>query len=224
MYSNNEVNLVSKRTFIDNKIENIIKRLDAIEKQLFLQSLENEKNVEISLKFDYEEPQALLIKNGCNAIIDLNNQVIKPTKENIDAFVIEENGMLELKGNGLVETKAGGNGFPIFASGKVKIYDGTYISREDADGKANACVYAKGNGEIEVYGGHFETLNGDFVLNIKDSDRNTAKITVYGGEFVNFDPSNNASEGKGTNFVAEGYDVKMRIDNNGNKIYTVFKK
>lgn len=224
MYSNNEVNLVSQRVFIGSKVKNIIKRLDAIEKQLFLQSLENDKNVEISLNFDYEEPEALLIKNGCNAIIDLNNQVIKPTKENVDAFIIEENGMLELKGNGLVETKAGGNGYPIVASGKVKIYGGTYISREDADGIANACVYAKDNGEIEVYGGHFETLNGDFVLNIKDSDRNTAKITVYGGEFVNFDPSNNASEGKGTNFVAEGYDVKMRIDNKGNKIYTVFKK
>ena len=83
--------------------------------------MENEKNVEISLNFDYEEPEALLIKNGCNAIIDLNNQVIKPTKENIDAFVIEENGILELKGNGLVETKAGGNGFPIFASGWISI-------------------------------------------------------------------------------------------------------
>ena len=224
MYSTNEVNLVSQRFFIYETIQTIIKRLDAIEKQLFLQSLENEKNVEISLNFDFEEPKSLLIKSGCTAVINLNNQIIKPTKENIDAFIIEDNGILELKGRGIVETKSKGNGFPIVAFGKVKIYDGTYISREDANGNANACIYAKGNGNIEIYGGHFESLDGNYVLNIKDSDRSTAKITVYGGEFVDFDPSNNASEGKGTNFVADGYDVNMKIDNDGRKIYTVFKK
>ena len=37
-------------------------------------------------------------------------------------------------------------------------------------------------------------FDGTFVLKKKDSDRATTSIKVYGGEFVNFDPSNNASE------------------------------
>ena len=42
-------------------------------------------------------------------------------------------------------------------------------------------------------------------LNIKDKDRDNSSITVYGGKFYGFDPANNLSEGKNTNFVAEGY-------------------
>ena len=48
-----------------------------------------------------------------------------------------------------------------------------------------------------------------FLLNCIDANykNGTAKIIVKGGTFVNFDPSNNAAEGEGTNFVAEGYKV-----------------
>ena len=45
------------------------------------------------------------------------------------------------------------------------------------------------------------------LLNCKDADykAGTAKITVKGGKYKNFNPANNTSEGNGTNFVAEGY-------------------
>ena len=48
-----------------------------------------------------------------------------------------------------------------------------------------------------------------YVLNCVDANykNDTAKIIVKGGTYVNFDPSNNAAEGAGTNFVADGYKV-----------------
>ena len=49
----------------------------------------------------------------------------------------------------------------------------------------------------------------------------SANVVIYGGTFVNFDPSNNASEGQGTNYVAEGYTVISETKENGDIWYTV---
>ena len=68
---------------------------------------------------------------------------------------------------------------------------------------------------MEIHGGEFHatersgevegTKNRFSALNIKDADRGTSSIVVYGGKFFGFDPANNLSEGPETNFVAEGY-------------------
>ena len=54
-----------------------------------------------------------------------------------------------------------------------------------------------------------DTKDCRYVLNCIDANyiSGTAKIIVKGGTYVNFDPSNNAAEGAGTNFVADGYKV-----------------
>ena len=41
---------------------------------------------------------------------------------------------------------------------------------------------------------------------------------------MNFDPSNNAAEGAGTNFVADGYKVVSERQTNGEVWYTVVAK
>mgnify|MGYP006874855120 CR=1 FL=1 len=43
-------------------------------------------------------------------------------------------------------------------------------------------------GDIEIYGGRFETADGTFVLNKKDFSDSV--ISVTGGTFINYDPSN----------------------------------
>ena len=86
-------------------------------------------------------------------------------------------------------------------------------------------------GTLIVNGGFFSvypdigTKDYRYVLNcIDDSYRDgTANIIVKGGTFVNFDPSNNAAEGAGTNFVAEGYSVISETQENGDVWYTVVK-
>lgn len=162
-----------------------------------------------------KEAPALVIKAGRSVILNLNGQSIKSTVTtgNTDGIYVEEGATLTINGEGTIETADGGDGYPIFARGKVVINGGTYISHKDADGATNACIYAKGNGEVEVNGGTFSTETGAYVLNLYDSDRATASITAKGGTFVNFDPANNASEGAGTNFVAEGYKSVNKGDN-----------
>ena len=57
-------------------------------------------------------------------------------------------------------------------------------------------------------------------MNQKDDSRTTSSINVYGGEFVNFNPADNAAEGTNTNFVADGYKV-IETTSGSDTIYTV---
>ena len=49
------------------------------------------------------------------------------------------------------------------------------------------------------------------MLNTKEADADVAKstIAIQGGTFVNFNPANNVSDGKDTNYVASGYEVQV---------------
>ena len=115
---------------------------------------------------------------------------------------------------------------------------GTYVAhiKDGANVTVNGGTYYGGGtifnvqlGTLTINGGHFEVTsfgapyNYDFMLNCVDANyRNgTAKIIVKGGTFVNFDPSNNAAEGAGTNFVADGYTVVSETQSNGDIWYTV---
>lgn len=93
-------------------------------------------------------------------------------------------------------------------------------------------------GELVVNGGTFNTVadegevydeNGNFryTLNILDYNESAyaggqyspSSITVLGGSFDHFDPMNNAAEGTGTDFTADGY---VSVDN-GDGTFTVKK-
>lgn len=166
--------------------------------------------------------KSISIKAKTTVTMDLNNKEIKAQAPNLDAILVEDGAILTINGNGLVSAANGGNGYPIIANGTLIINGGEFKSGYDSEQLTNACVYARGNGIIEIHGGRFETADGTFVLNKKDSDRETTTIKVYGGEFVNFDPSNNASEIPNENFVAEGYKVESFVE--GDKtIYKVVK-
>ena len=112
-------------------------------------------------------------------------------------------------------------------SGTVIVNGGNYTVGLDKNGDGNSVAYAdkawqKGPGTIRVNGGTFEAAaakNGhSYVLNAKDNSGCT--IEVKGGTFKNFDPSNNISEGEGTNFVPAGYAVTA-VENGSDTLYTV---
>ena len=48
-----------------------------------------------------------------------------------------------------------------------------------------------------------------YLINCIDANykNDSAKVEIRGGTFVNFNPADNGAEGKGTNFVADGYKV-----------------
>lgn len=139
-------------------------------------------------------------------VVDLNGHKISSEK---DVFEVA-GGTLTIIGNGEVHA-AINNGTPYCAvwaydDAVVNIYGGTYKTGYPT-GDYNDLIYAKENAVINIYGGTFHNSGREnaYVLNVKDQDRSTAHINVYGGKYEKFNPANNLSEGPNTNFVAAGY-------------------
>ena len=92
---------------------------------------------------------------------------------------------------------------------KVTIQDGTFRS------EGIELIYGNQTASIEIYGGHFSNPKPYQMLNLKDGQ--SARITTYGGTYVNQNPS---ATGDG-NFVPAGYKVISSQLDNGNIEYTV---
>ena len=150
-------------------------------------------------------------------VLNLNGKTITNKVENTttDVIVVEKGARLEINGEGVIEAVSGNDGYAVISEGELVINGGTYKSGLDANGLTNAVIYARGEGKVFVNGGEFPNDNSSrFVLNKKDGDRATTVIEVRGGTFHKFNPGDNAAEGAGTNFLAEGY-YSSEIDNNG---------
>ncbi len=143
--------------------------------------------------------------------VTLNLGEYNITRENGTALFV--NGDVEVTINGTTG-KVTGTQALFVKDGLVKINGGSFFGTS-----INAeAVYVINNGNVEIYGGTFDGdgSSANFVLNEYDSTRQATDITVYGGTFVGFNPENNAAEGAGTNFCAEGYAALP--DLNGNYI------
>lgn len=109
---------------------------------------------------------------------------------------------------------------------KLVIKDGNFIGNVSA-------VYVF-EGELVIEGGFFDiqqlNTNGvqdayGVLINCYDANfkNGSAKVTITGGTFVNFNPADNKAEGAGTNFVPAGYHVESEDKGNGIVWYTVVK-
>ena len=86
-------------------------------------------------------------------------------------------------------------------------------------------------GTLIINGGTFacepfgDPYGCNFLINCIDAayKDGTAKISITGGTFINFDPSDSASENPNGNFVADGYKVVSQTQTNGDVWYTVVK-
>ena len=72
-------------------------------------------------------------------------------------------------------------------------------------------IYATDSATIEIKGGTFKAVTPANTLNVKDTDRGSAKIIVKGGSFYKYDPSN-PTLGDNEVFVADGYHVEKDGD------------
>ena len=118
-------------------------------------------------------------------------------------------GTLTLNGKGTING-LGNNPYSmaiwVKGDGKAIINDGYFTNVgafSEEDGAHFDLIYVSENGQVEINGGEFECETPEWILNIKNNARETAKIVVKGGRFHGFDPSK-AEEG---NFVAPGYKV-----------------
>ena len=175
-------------------------------------ALENkESDIRIASDITLSAPVSV----GHSATIDLNNQKLTNQVDNLatDVILVGKDATVKIEGDGQVVAVSGNDGYPVIADGTVEIYGGYFESGADAKGMSNACIYARGNGKVYIYGGEFRGVDGSFVLNKKDADRETTEIKVMGGRFHSFNPADNASEGAHTNFVADGY-VSIEVEPN----------
>ena len=113
---------------------------------------------------------------------------------------VTANGDLVITGNGTIDASGGRDSVTAVTvdnGGKLTIENGTFI------GKAgNSCIYNAG-GTVEIKGGTFQ---GDPQWTLNCQDGSGSVITVMGGSFYQFDPSN-ANTGEGEIVVPTGYKV-----------------
>ena len=91
---------------------------------------------------------------------------------------------------------------------EIIIKGGDFANQAPA-GSALSLIYAEDNAKITIEGGTFKCVSPEWTLNCNDSD--AATITVKGGSFYKFDPSN-VTVGEGEIFVAAGYKVVQNGD------------
>ena len=168
------------------------------------------KSVRLTSDITVDQP---IVVDGGDVIVELNGKTITSSVDGFEAAA----GTLAINGPGKVSA-ASTKGEPycaVWAYGNavVNIYGGEFEAGYPA-GDYNDLIYAKENASINIYGGTFYNSGKEnsFVLNLKDADRATASITVYGGSFEKFNPADNESENAGTSFVADGYKVEQEGD------------
>ena len=155
--------------------------------------------------------------------LELNGKAINAAST--DAIVVTNGANLTINGDGKVwaatDNASSANALWV-KHGNVTINGGNYFVGADG-AQRNDCIYV-GSAEgaanaaslvssVTITGGTFEAAKEElgqyWVLNVQnDFYAAHSDIIVKGGQFKNFDPSNNTSEGAGTNFVADGKTVE----------------
>lgn len=105
-----------------------------------------------------------------------------------------------------------GGAMAVQADGKSKVIINGGDFRQvgvPADDPVCDLIYALGNAQIEINGGTFKAVLPERTLNCKDGSN--AKITVKGGSFYMYDPSN-PTLGDNEVVVADGYKVVQNGD------------
>ena len=153
--------------------------------------------------------------------INLNGCTISTPNDTVGdgVFHVVEGGILTINGEGTINgVGAGDYHMAIWVhGGKVTINGGTFTnvgateSGEPAD--QFDLMYVKG-GELVINGGTFTSETPKWTLNLNDKIAGT--ITVCGGTFLGYNPTESHSENPVANFIAEGY--KVVVDGN---TYTV---
>ena len=154
--------------------------------------------------------------------INLNGKTIATTQADTEGngvFWVKAGGELTLNGEGTVNG-VGGNAYNIAIwadGGKVIINGGTYTNEgaqdDGPDGAHFDLIYVKNGGAVEINGGTFKCQTPEWTLNSHDTKKGT--IVVNGGLFYQFNPSDCATEGAGTNWCAEGLKGAESAENAG---------
>ena len=172
----------------------------------------------VASRLSIKEPTTL----NLNAMIKTPDHMGN-NSNNFCALIVDADTTVNANANGGIDTGInGGYGINVRNGAKLTINGGYYY------GGGTAVQVQKG--ELTINGGIFaveafgEPYGYNFLLNCIDAayKDGSAKIIVKGGVFVNFNPADNKAEGEHTNFVADGYTVVSREDeDSGDTLYIV---
>lgn len=166
---------------------------------------------------------------GDNKIITPDNMGDNNT--NFCALIVDADTTINANANGGIDTgKNGGYALNVRKGAELTINGGYYYG-------GGTAVQVQ-EGELVIEGGFFDiqqkNTNGvqdayGVLINCYDANfkNGTAKVTITGGTFVNFNPADCQAEGAHTNFVKKGYKVvsetKEKEDGTTEVWYTVVK-
>lgn len=140
--------------------------------------------------------------------LDLNGKTIKVTNPGVDytdGIKATTGAELTITGNGTVTADWGA--VVAMKDAKVVIENGTFYGNE------SEVVFVQNEASVVINGGTYkQNEDPSITLNQLDKHRETSSILVNGGKFYQFNPANNAAEGEGTNFCAEGKTVEQDGD------------
>ena len=139
------------------------------------------------------------------------------------ALIVDADTTINATENGGIDTGTnGGYGINVRNGATLTINGGNYY------GGGTAVQVQKGT--LIINGGTFAcepysnpVYGSKYLINCIDAayKDGSAKIIIKGGTFINFDPSDSASENPHGNFVAAGYHVVSAAQANGDVWYTV---
>ena len=120
-------------------------------------------------------------------------------------------GKTTIKAESVYAVESDGYAMAVYAvnNAAVTIESGDFRQQSTGDSTQYDLIYADDNAQIIITGGTFKCVTPKWTLNCRDGS--TAKITVMGGSFYQFDPSK-AQTGEGEVVVAAGYHVVQNGD------------
>ena len=175
------------------------------------------KDVETNNSEDNEAARIIINKE---ITLNLNDKTIRTpngmgdNNTNFCALIIDADVTINATAEGGINTGTnGGYAINVHNGAKLTINGGTYYGGGTAvQVQKGTLIINDGHFSCEPYG---EPYGYKYLINCIDKawKDGTAKISIKGGTFVKFDPSDSASENPNGNFLAEGYGVKQDGDN-----------
>ena len=160
--------------------------------------------------------------------LNLDAKIVTPdnmgnNNTNFCALIVDADTTINAGENGGIDTGTnGGYGINVRNGATLTINGGSYYGGGTAvQVQKGTLIINGGTFACEPYGN--PVYGYKFLINCIDSawKDGSAKIEIYGGTFINFDPSDSASENPHGNFVAKGYKVETKTQDNGDIWYTV---
>lgn len=147
--------------------------------------------------------------------LNLDKKIISPDNmgnntKNFTALIVDADTTINASDNGGIDTGTNNGGYAL------NVRKGATLTINGGDYYGGGTAVQVQKGTLVINGGKFACepysdpkYGNKFLINCIDAayKDGSAKIIIKGGTFVNFDPSNSASENPHGNFVADGYKV-----------------